>query len=174
MLRWYGLGMAAFCAQHILLRGFYSLKDTMTPMRISCWLVGLNIVLNLILVWYVREAAFGISTAITATLHVGISVWLLRQRLGGRMDMAAIAVSVIKTIVAATAASLAAWFTYRWTSGLDTASWNHTASAAFDVFGPLAAAILLFFIVGRLLGMQEIRWLLARSVGPSKGRETEA
>jgi hypothetical protein len=106
ILRWYGIGMAAFCCQHILLRAFYSLKDTLTPMRISCTLVLLSIAMNLTLVWHpaIRERTFGISTAIVACLHVCVSVWLLRRRMEGRLGATAIGVSVLRTAVASGAA----------------------------------------------------------------------
>ncbi len=168
VLRWYGLGLTAFCCQHILLRGFYSLKDTITPMKISCWLVALNIAMNLALIWTIREQAFGISTAITATLHVCICVWLLRRKLQGRIGATAITVSIIKTIVATTAASAAAWFVHNWIAGgaaerigLDPAGLGHKTAA---VFVPLAAAIAAFFIATLVLRMPEPRWLLARGI----------
>ncbi len=167
ILRWYGLGLTAFCCQHILLRGFYSLKDTVTPMKISCWLVSLNIALNLALIWTMREEAFGISTSITATLHVCISVWLLRRRLEDRIGATAIAVSIIKTMIATAAASAAAWFVYAWVAGasfgaigLDPAGLGYKGAA---VFVPLAAAVAAFFVCTFVLRMPEPRWLFARS-----------
>ena len=164
VLRWYGLGMTAFFCQHILLRGFYCLKDTLTPMRISCWLVGLNIVLNVTLIWHpaIREAAFGISTSITSFLHVGISVWLLRRRLGGRMGASVIAMSAIQTVVATAAAGLAAWGLSGWVMGLDLARLGHTVAAAVHVFVPLAAAVGLFLLVAMVLRMKEPGWMLTR------------
>jgi len=167
VLRWYGLGLTAFCCQHILLRGFYSLKDTLTPMKIGCWLVALNIALNLALIWTIREQAFGISTSITATLHVCICVWLLRRRLEGRIGATAITVSIVKTIAATAAASAAAWLVHAWIAGvaferigLDPAGLGHKTAA---VFVPLAAAIAAFFIFALILRMPEPRWLFARN-----------
>lgn len=162
VLRWYGLGMTAFCCQHILLRGFYCLKDTMTPMKISCWLVGLNITLNLILVWYLREQAFGISTAITATLHVCISVLLLRRRLGGRMGATVISLSAVRTLIASAVACFVTWYIHDWTSSLDLHGLGRTGAAAIQVFGPLAGAVASFFLVSTALRMDEPRWLLTR------------
>ncbi|MFQ5411201.1 MAG: lipid II flippase MurJ, partial [Phycisphaerae bacterium] len=161
VLRWYGLGMTAFCCQHILLRGFYSLKDTITPMKISCWLVGLNIVLNVSLLWHpgIREQAFGISTTITSFLHIGISIWLLRRRLGGVMGARAIALSAIKTAVATAAASGAAWAVHGWVPGWVIDGFGRTGRAGVDVFVPLAAAVAAFFVVALILRMKEPAWL---------------
>ncbi len=167
VLRWYGLGLTAFCCQHILLRGFYSLKDTITPMKISCWLVALNIALNLALIWTFQEQAFGISTSVTATLHVCICIWLLRRRLDGRIGATAIAISILKAIGATAAASAAAWFVHAWIAGvaferigLHPAGLGQKTAA---VFVPLAAAIAAFFLSSLVLRMPEPRWLFARN-----------
>ena len=104
VLKWYGLGMPAFCAQHILLRAFYSLKDTLTPMWIGCSLVIVNMALSLSLLWHpaIREAAFGISTSATSTLHVLVSLCLLRRRMQGRIGARAIARASLKIVLAGT------------------------------------------------------------------------
>ncbi|MCA9269389.1 MAG: murein biosynthesis integral membrane protein MurJ, partial [Planctomycetales bacterium] len=46
VLAWYGVGMWAFCSNHIVLRMFYSLGDVRTPLRISCALVPFNLALS--------------------------------------------------------------------------------------------------------------------------------
>ncbi len=164
VMRWYGVGMAAFCCQHIVVRAFYSLKDTMTPMKISCWLVGLNFTLNLVLVWYIREEAFGISTAITSAMHVLISVQLLRRRFGGKMGARAISISAVKTGAATAAATAAAWYLFAWISGIGLDGLGRTGAAGIAVFGPLLAAIVVFLAVSIVLRMPEPRWVLARRV----------
>ena len=172
VLRFYGFGMAAFCCQHILLRGFYSLKDTLTPMRISCYLVALNVALNVTLVWHpaIREAAFGISTSITACLHVGISILLLRRRLHGRIGARAVLQSAAKTASATAAGGVAAWALLNWTTGLDLSAIGVTGGRFISVFGPLAGCVLVFFAVAKLLRMPEIGWLMTRrATSASKG-----
>ncbi len=164
VLTWYGLGMAAYCCQHILLRGFYSLKDTLTPMKVSCWLVAINATLNVGLLWTLGEEAFGLSTAITSWMHVGISIRLLRRRLGGMMGARAIVLSALRTGVCTAAACAVAWWLYRQTSSLDLASLGRTLRAMVDVFGPMLGAAAVFTAASRLLGMAEIKWLLTRQV----------
>lgn len=160
ILRWYGVGMAAFCAQHILLRAFYSLKDTLTPMRISCGLVALNWALNLTLVWFVREQAFAIATSATSILHVSLSIWLLRRRMGGRLGARKIASSVARTLVGSAIAAGAAYLLLQWVEARLPPDGHGLLQRAALVFVPLTGAIGLYLAVTRLMRMDEVAWLL--------------
>lgn len=168
ILIWYGLGMTAYCCQHILLRGFYSLGDVMTPMKVSCVLVVVNLVTTLSLIWYFKERVFGMSTALTSFLHVCVTVYLLRSRLGGRMGARKIVASAVRTVVATIAAGLCAWFAYHKlaTMSLDVAP---TLRDAIHVFGPLGLAVVAFFGVGLALRMEEFAWLFKRATQPAEG-----
>lgn len=160
VLQFYGIGMWAFCAQHILLRAFYSLKDTLTPMWISCGLVILNWSLNLTLVWSLRESAFAISTSVTAVLHVVISVWFLRRRMGGRMGATEIAGSVARIVPASALACVAAWLLLRGTNQWFGADVDGLVVRGCRVFVPLLGSILVYLGSTRLMRMEEPNWLL--------------
>ncbi len=172
VLQCYGIGMAAFCAQHILLRAFYSMKDTLTPMWISCGLVILNWTLSLSLVWSLGESAFAVSTSATAVLHVVISVWFLRRRMGGRMGATKIAWSLARIVPASALACVAAWLL------LDAT--NHWFGGQVDglivrgcrVFVPLLGSILVYLGSTRLMRMEELNWLLGR--GSNAGVERKS
>ncbi len=162
ILAWYGVGMTAYCCQHILLRGFYSLGDTTTPMKVGCALVAFNLAINLSLVWVMQERVFGMSTAVTSFLHVAVTVLLLRSRLGGRMGARQIAGSALRTGLATAAAAAAAWFSYRWLSGAPWEDMPRTVVEAVCVFAPLSLAVAAFFVAAWLLRMDEVSWLLRR------------
>jgi putative peptidoglycan lipid II flippase len=164
VLRFYALGMPAYCSQQILLRGFYSLKDTMTPMWIGCGLVALNAAINVSLVWHpdIHEAAFGIGTAVTSTMHVCICVWLLRRRLQGRIDGRRIATSFARTLIASVLAGAAAWYVLRWTANVDFSSLGRIGTRAARVFLPLGAGTLIYLGLSVLMRMEEVHWLIPR------------
>ena len=68
ILQMYCIGMWAYFCNHILLRAFFSLKETAAPLRIACWLVAVNVSLVVVLVFTpLKGAAFGLATAITAS-----------------------------------------------------------------------------------------------------------
>jgi len=51
MIACYATGVWAYCALPVLVRGYYALGDRMTPVRVGLAAVGLNLALNLLLVW---------------------------------------------------------------------------------------------------------------------------
>ena len=180
VLKWYGIGMAAFCSQQIVLRVFYSLKDTMTPMWVACSLAVVNAAINVTLVWNhtLAEAAFGLSTSATAIANVAISVWLLRQRMGGRMGARAILGGMARTALCTVAAGVAAWLLLRAVSPWSLAQIEHhrpdlsvygkavrLALKGVRVAVPLGGAMVAFFAVSRALGMEEFGWIFRRERG---------
>ena len=44
----------------------YARDDMTTPMRIAVGMVGANVVLNVVLIWWLREAGLAVSTAVCA------------------------------------------------------------------------------------------------------------
>ncbi len=81
---YYALGIAAYCTQHVVVRTYYALKDSATPMRIAAAAVALNLLLNIVLVRTpMQERGIALATAISSTVQV---LWLmrrLRERLPG-------------------------------------------------------------------------------------------
>jgi len=70
----------AYSMIQVITRAFYARNDTVTPVRIALYVVGLNLVLNLILIWTpLKEAGLAWSTAICATLQVMLLLWHLRR-----------------------------------------------------------------------------------------------
>lgn len=162
VVTFYGLGVWAFCCQQILLRAFYAQKDTRTPLKVACWLVGVNFLLNLALIWipWIRQGAFGLSTSITGTINVIILAVILRRRLG-RMGLRSLLTSVARIAIATLAMGLAVWFSQDPLAHLAGGGklWPNLAR----VFGGIGAGMLAFFLVCILLRAPELRELLGRS-----------
>ncbi len=165
VLLYYGVGLWAFCANHIVLRGFYSLGDVRTPVKISCVLVPLNVALSLILVWFdgIREAAFAISTATTSSIGVLAGIALLRQRsgtrLGGWDTVGAVGRMVLATVAACgvTIGARQLWAGARWA-----AAWPAIVRRGGDTLGALALGSAVFIGVSLLLRLPEAREVLRR------------
>ena len=117
ILKMYVLGMWAYCSYQILARSFYSLKDTKTPLKVSCWLAGVNLLMLVGMVWIpsLGAGAFGLSTSVTFAINSAVLIYLLRKRLG-RFGGRKIAVSFLRTLCGC-AVMAAAVYILRWQMG---------------------------------------------------------
>jgi putative peptidoglycan lipid II flippase len=82
-LAFYSLGIPFFAVLKVVLSGFHSRKDMKTPVRISILCICVNIVLNLILMWPLRQGGIALATVISAALNNFLLLYLLRGRLDG-------------------------------------------------------------------------------------------
>jgi putative peptidoglycan lipid II flippase len=79
-LVFYALGLSGYFAQQILARAFYSMQDSVTPVKSALVAVVANIILNLTLIWFLSRAGLAASTAICAYLQVVILILVLRRK----------------------------------------------------------------------------------------------
>jgi putative peptidoglycan lipid II flippase len=148
VLQMYVLGMWSYCSYQILARSFYSMKDTTTPLKVSCALAGVNLLMLVTMVWipWLGAGAFGLSTTLTFMLNSGVLIYLLRRRLGlfgGRKVLASIVRSIIASAVMAAVVYLLRW------QMKDVRNWIVVAAC-------VPAGAIIFVGVARLLGAPEI------------------
>lgn len=82
-LFFYAIGMIGFGLREVLSRGFYSLKDSKTPMINGVIAVGTNIVLNIILSRFLGIGGLALATSISALLSSTLLTLALRKKLNG-------------------------------------------------------------------------------------------
>ncbi|MEZ6242145.1 MAG: murein biosynthesis integral membrane protein MurJ [Phycisphaerales bacterium] len=96
----YSVGVWAYSLNQIWTRAFYARGDTGTPMRIAVAMVGLNLVLNLVLIWRLREAGLAWGTSIAAIVQCVLLGIAARRKLGVRADVD-VRTSVMRTVLMA-------------------------------------------------------------------------
>ena len=109
----YAPGIVGYAAVRLAVPSFYALGTSLTPAVVSVGSVGLNIVLNLVLVRVLGYQGLALGTAIAALANAALLLALLRQRLGG-LDGARIANSFARIAVAAMVMGAAVWLSDRW------------------------------------------------------------
>ena len=75
----YAPGVWAYSLNHVLTRAFYASGDMRTPMRVGLWMVLVNLMLNLTLIWPLHEAGLALSTSLSAVLQLCILSRLLKS-----------------------------------------------------------------------------------------------
>ena len=101
VLSFYSLGLCGFFTQQIVTRAFYSIQDSKMPARSALIAVFVNIVLNLILIWFMGTRGLALSTALCSYLQVAILIFALRRRLGTSI-LNGLTATLAKTLVATT------------------------------------------------------------------------
>lgn len=70
----------AYACNQLLTRAFYAMGDTRTPAFISLFALGVNLVLNLSLIWLLREAGLAWATATAAGMQTVILLIVLARK----------------------------------------------------------------------------------------------
>jgi len=78
----YSLGLTSMGGVMVLNRGFYSLQDMVTPVKISLFVLGVNFLLNLILIKPLKHQGLALSTSLSMTLNLVLLLVFLKQKLG--------------------------------------------------------------------------------------------
>ncbi len=168
MIAAYALGVWAYCASPVMVRGFYALGDCATPVRIAAVMVALNLVLNLVLVWTpLREAGLGVSTAVTAVVEV-LTLAAIFSRFRAPLQGRSLAATAARTVFATLLMALAAAAALHWIPPADEVSTGRVAllmNEILRVVAPMTLGALVYGVVYRLSGGRELQMLLTGGAG---------
>lgn len=160
VLMGYSAAVWAYSLNQLYTRAFYAMGDTSTPMRIAISMVGFSLALNLVLIWWLREAGLAWSTAISAMLQTALLARACRRKIiGGPVLDAGTGRAVLGQIAASAGVALA-------TGGLLWAWTQPSAWAAGALRTGAAVAIGMAVYGGWAVARRapELGWLLGRSV----------
>jgi putative peptidoglycan lipid II flippase len=157
-------GLVAFSMVNILARAFYALGDTQTPMKVSVFCLGVNLLLSVALLEPMRQAGLGLANTITSCLNVWLLLRALRKKLG-MLELAEVKRSLRPVVLGAVAAMVLAWEGFRvWDEWIGHAS---LGAKLGGVFVPAALASALYFSVlwvDRLPAALEVLELIRRKL----------
>ena len=152
----FALGLPAFSAQYVALRGFYAQEDTRTPFLLQVVIAATNVVLALAAYALLPErlALVGLALAYAATYVVGLalSTAVLRRRLGG-VDGRRVTRTVVRLVLAVLPGAIAAWGFSRALTG-----WLGEGFVGSAVALGTGGVVLLlgFLTIGRALHIDEL------------------
>src|SRR5512137_6088 len=124
----YVIGITIASALRNVAAVFYAYKDAKTPMYASFASIGLNLVLNVSLMWVVGYLAFPLSTSLAAILNVAILYALLPRKIGA-VEFGPLAAYAARLAVASAAGGGAAWLVNRLVTGELGASFGGTVAS---------------------------------------------
>ena len=157
-LVFYSIGLTAYFAQHIVVRAFYALRDSKTPARLAIQIVGLNVAMNLALVFVLQERGLALATAVCAVIQVSVLSARLRaivpelawRRIGGAAARMVAATAVMTTALTVLAV------------GVLPGSWVQKQPVA-ELIVQVATGVVAYGLASRVLGVKELHAVIRRS-----------
>lgn len=101
----YGAGIPAFCALKVILPAFHARKEMRKPLIISLIAILTNIVLNLILMWPLRQGGIALATVLSSVLSNTLLLLALRRD-GFRFELGPVARTFTRSLLAAALGAL--------------------------------------------------------------------
>ncbi len=153
-IAFYSTGVWAYCSTLVLVRGFYATNDCRTPVRVAAWIVGLNLALNLTLIWPLAEAGLALSTSLAAAVQLFVLLRIFSRR-QAPLVWRALLPTVGRTILAASAMAGAVVIALRFVPHAD-----RLAGKMLEAGVPIIVGAAVYAIAYRLLGGRELGMLL--------------
>ncbi|HLF19066.1 MAG TPA: murein biosynthesis integral membrane protein MurJ [Candidatus Omnitrophota bacterium] len=82
-LSFFALGLFSFGSIKIMVTAFHALQDTKTPVKVAALCLGINTVLNFILMFPFKVAGIALASAIAGTVDFLVLFYILDKRLDG-------------------------------------------------------------------------------------------
>lgn len=152
-LIFYSAGLVAMALRLLITRVYYSLQDTKTPMINGVISVGLNIVLNLILVQYMGHAGLAFATSIATTIATILMFYGLKKKIGSLGTLSYIKCG-LKAGLASAIMGIVAYIVYHGLYGI------LGVSKLYNLISLLVAVVLAAIVYGvlcYLFGIEEVR-----------------
>jgi putative peptidoglycan lipid II flippase len=160
-LRWYALGLAGHAILEIVVRAFYALHDTRTPVTVGIAAMIVNILLSLWWVGWLAHGGLALANSVATSVEVLVLLWLLRRRLQG-IEGEALLLPLLRHLGAAGIMGLALIGWLRWSAA--TLHLTGTGLAVMQVTGGIVLGGVLFVLLAWVFGSRELRPLWAQIV----------
>jgi putative peptidoglycan lipid II flippase len=161
-LCFYALGLFAYAAVKILQSGFFALKDTLTPAKISALALGLNILFNLLFALPLKICGVALATSLSGIISFLVLFSLLRARLKP-LGMRPLAISFLKILAASLGMGLVCFLVYR-QIGSGVSLSGRLMCLAF-IAAAAGFSYVAFAFIFRVAEMQQLwKWLVKKKI----------
>jgi putative peptidoglycan lipid II flippase len=150
-LVFYSVGIPAYFLQQVLVRAFYSLQDSLTPVKTAASVIAVNVLLNLTLIWWLGTGGLALSTSLCSALQVAVLLVLLKRKHNSAAQGTIVAVL---GKVAIAAAAMATTYALLW------AWWPAPAWLKVTISVPVCTGV--YLAAAAALGLEELKMLRRR------------
>lgn len=156
-LIFYAIGLSGYFMQQILTRAFYSMQDSKVPARSAIIAVCVNLMLNLVLIWFIGTGGLALSTAICSYLQVFILMCVLKRKLHHSI-LEGLSAAIVKTFIATTIMAIVGLAVVMSMNGLSDFWLYNTIRIIFII----AATVITYIAVSKLLKIEMLDLLLKK------------
>lgn len=166
----FAVGLAAQSVVLLLVRGFYAMKDTKTPVLVSLFSISLNVALSALFVLGLGWGVWSIGLAFSISIIIGtiILTYFLSRKLNG-FSNADLAVPAVKMLIAAAAAAFALYIPMK---SLDQLIFDTTRTINLIMLTGIASSfgLAIYVLLVWLLDVKELRTFieLIKKIGRTK------
>jgi putative peptidoglycan lipid II flippase len=159
-LAYNAIGLTAYSAVRVLAPSFYALKETRVPMLASLVSIVINYLVAKLTVDYlgIGHRGLALSISVVAFVNFLLLFFFMRRRLSG-LESRGLFITFAKVTLAAGVMGAVCWLVSRTIE-----AWLGTASLlarVVDVGSAIVIGMLVFYVVARLLGVQELQQMTA-------------
>jgi putative peptidoglycan lipid II flippase len=160
-LLFYSLGLFAHGAIQILPRGFYALKDTVTPVKITGATMGLGIALNFLFLKYtgLKHGGLALSFSLMGIVNMVASLLLLRRKIGSIRGRSLLHTLVFSLLAAAGMGIVISFLQKPWGNLLAFLNVSGFWLVFLQTTGIIGAGILVYLILSKIFRMEELEIL---------------
>ncbi len=155
-LSMYSIGMVAFGLRDILGKVFYALKDTKTPMINGAIAMSMNIVLNLMLVKYLKLAGLALATSISSIICIFLLFGSLKKKIG-YFGQDKIINTTIKSIISAFIMGIVTYISYNLLNRILGVGF---IMEAICLFGSITVGAIVYILLVVILNIEEVNVII--------------
>ncbi|MBN1687565.1 MAG: murein biosynthesis integral membrane protein MurJ [Candidatus Omnitrophica bacterium] len=150
----YVLGLFAYSGQKLVVAGFYAVQDTKTPVIIGVVALLSNIILNLILMWPMKEAGLALATSISGIIQFALLLKYYNRKIS-EFPFRAILRSFLKILGASTSMGIVCWAVLNFLR--QAVPGDHLTALLIQVFIPILFCITAFIGFCKVFRIHEVR-----------------
>ncbi len=152
----YSIGLFAYSGVKILVSAFYSIKDTKTPVKIGAFCMVINLILNILLMPFLKEAGLALATALSSMVNF-LFLFVYLERRVGSIGIKNVFILFVKILSISIIMGIFVIFLYP-------VFYNVFSSFAGNFLSKLAAllfsilnGIVIYFVLGIFFGVTEFK-----------------
>lgn len=156
----YCFGIPSFCAMKIISSAFYSQKDTRTPVKVALWCILLNFIINLALMFPLKQGGIALGTVISSIVNCLALTYIFKKRHMIKEGNNEVMLCFIKIVISGVVSVLTSLLAVKLCSRMELFAYLNWKGILTILLGCFTFCIVYFFINYFMRSPEQRDWLL--------------